>query len=84
LIIRIKELLKLLEDFVQASLQLRIARVIGVGSDMALNVLDIIKRQLQAQPLSFDYCMTAKVLSNHYAFADVFQFLPAKRDWYVG
>jgi hypothetical protein len=54
IIVSVKKRLKLLKQLVRSLLQLLIRRVIRFGGDVALGFLDIVKRQIQAQPLAID------------------------------
>ena len=81
IVVPIKKALELQKYFVQAVAKFRVARMVCLGSDVALKVLDIIKRKIQTEAFAIHNGMSPKLLADHNTAPDVFQFLTAEGNW---
>jgi hypothetical protein len=78
IIVPIKEALELQKYFVQTVAKFSVARVVCLGSDVTLKVLDIIKRKIQTETFAIHNGMSPKLLADQNTAPDVVQFLTAK------
>ena len=78
IIVSIKELLKLLEQFVQPLSPLGVAGVIRFGRDVPLNVLHVVKWQVKGQSLALDDHMSTKLFRRSWYIRGCLQVLSSK------
>jgi len=78
IIIPIKEALELQKYFVKAIAKFSVARMVCLGSNVALKLLDIFKRKIQTETFAIHNGMSPKLLADHNTAPDVVQFLTAK------